>query len=153
MIKRFVFAVLSALFIVCLIAVPVYAKAIPLRVPANVEWVNTEIDAVAGDTYNIKTHGKAITGPLNEYPGAISGPEGQITLCGIDGGYVEGETCVLYGEPFGALIGRIGEFGEPFLIGDAESFEALGDGDLYLAVNDFTGTYDDNLAGFTVIFK
>jgi len=131
---------------------PVEARVIPVRVPASAEWVDSGIDVVDGEIYTFKAKGMAITGPLNEYPGAISGPEGQVTLCGIDGGYVPGQTCVLYGEPFGALIGKIGG-GGAFLIGDASSFTAGATGRLFLAVNDFEGTYFDNLAGFTVIFK
>ena len=131
---------------------PVEARAIPVRVPADVEWVDSGIDVAVGETYALKAKGQAITGPLSEYPNAKSGPGGQETLCGIEGGYVEGETCVLYGEPFGALIGKIGG-GGVFLIGDASSFTAGATGRLFLAVNDFKGTYYDNQAGFTVIFK
>jgi len=72
---------------------PVEARAIPIRVPANVEWVDTGIDVVDGETYILKAKGQAITGPLSEYPDAKSGPEGQETICGIDGGAVPSETC------------------------------------------------------------
>ena len=132
---------------------PVKARAILVRVPANVEWVDSGIDVEAGETYSFKTKGKAITGPLNVFPDAKSGPGGQATLCGVDGGAVPGQTCVLFGAPFGALIGKIGIGGPPFLIGGASSFVFGSSGRLYLAVNDFTGTYFDNHAGFTVIFK
>ena len=145
----FVLALLLSSFFVK----PVEARAIPVRVPADVEWVDSGIDVSAEEIFTIKAKGKAITGPLNEYPGAISGPEGQETICYnglIDGVYYE---CVLEEVPFGALIGRIGEYGSPFEIGDDTCFTADISDRLYLAVNDFVGTYGDNLAGFTVIFK
>lgn len=145
----FVLAILLSSFFVK----PVEAKAIPVRVPADAEWVDSGIDVAVGETLTLKAKGKAITGPLSEYPGAISGPGGQVTICGIGDGFVEGETCVLEGVPFGALIGKIGEFGAAFLIGDVSSFTAVSTSRLYLAINDFTGTYFDNQAGFTVIFK
>ena len=127
---------------------PVEARAIPLRVPADVEWVDTGIDVVAGNS--LKAKGKAITGPLSEYPGAISGPGGQITICYDDTIDFVDYYCVLEGVPFGALIGKL-DGGDPFLIGS--DFVFASGGLLSLAVNDFTGTYDDNQAGFTVIFK
>ncbi len=140
----FVLALLLSSFFVK----PVEAKAIPVRVPADVEWVDTGIYVVAGDT--LKAKGKAITGHLSEWPGAISGPGGQGTNCydkTID--YVD-YYCVLEGVPFGALIGKL-DGGDPFLIGT--DFVFASGGLLSLAVNDFTGTYYDNQAGFTVIFK
>jgi len=129
---------------------PAEARAIPVRVPADVEWVDTGIDVEADKTYTLQAKGQAITGPLDEYPDAKSGPGGQVTTC-VDGA-VPGGICVLAGVPFGALIGKIGGCGA-FLIGDASSFTASATGRLFLAVNDFIGTYGDNLAGLTVIFK
>ena len=127
---------------------PVEARAIPVRVPADLEWVDTGIDVVAGDS--LKAKGRAITGPLSEYPGAISGPGGQITICYDDTIDDVDYYCVLEGVPFGALIGKL-DGGDPFLIGS--DFVFTSGGLLSLAVNDFTGTYYDNQAGFTVIFK
>jgi hypothetical protein len=144
----FVLALLLSSFFVK----PVEAKAIPVRVPADVEWVDTGIDVDDGETLNLKAKGMAITGPLNIYPDAISGPGGQVTICPD----VENPTnlvCAMEGKPFGALIGKIGEDGSSFYIGDALSIEAGESGRLYLAVNDYYDTYDDNQAGFTVIFK
>jgi hypothetical protein len=54
--------------------------------------------------------------------------------------------------PYGALIGRVGPAGQPFLIGDASSFTSPASDNLYLAVNDNLRFYNDNLSGFTVIF-
>jgi hypothetical protein len=129
----------------------VQANTTPVRVPADSEWVDTGIMVYAGQEVKIKVNGQAITGPLNEYPDAKSGPEGQSYLCS-DLGY-PAYACALEGGPYGALIGRIGADGEPFYIGDASSIIPSADGVLYLIVNDNTMLYDDNNSGFTVLFK
>lgn len=129
----------------------VQAKTTPVRVPADSDWVNTGIMVYADQEITLKVNGQAITGPLNEYPDAISGPEGQPYLCS-DLGYPE-YACALDGAPYGALIGRIGLDGEPFYIGDASSITPAADGMLYLIVNDNTMLYYDNNSGFTVVFK
>ena len=130
---------------------PAEARATPVRVPADVEWVDSGIDVLVGEILTLKAKGIAITGPLSEYPDAKSGPGGQITTC-YDYA-LPGKVCMLDGAPFGALIGKIGLGGSPFLIGGAADFTAGANGWLYLAVNDYIGTYGDNHAGFTVIFK
>jgi len=79
---------------------PVEARVIPVRVPASAEWVDSGIDVVAGES--LKAKGKAITGPLSEYPGAISGPGGQMTICYDDTIDDVDYYCVLEGVPFGA---------------------------------------------------
>jgi hypothetical protein len=149
MIKKIMIAAFIAVLILGLATAPAHAISTVVRVPASIEWVDSGIDVEVGDIFNLKTHGLAITGPLNEYPDAKSFSEGQITTC-VDGA-VPGMTCVLNGAPFGALIGKIGS--DVFLIGSAESIAASSSGRLFLAVNDFSGTYGDNLGGFTVVFK
>jgi hypothetical protein len=54
------------------------------------------------------------------------------------------------GAPYGALVGKIGEDGEPFLIGSNYTFTATTSGDLYLAVNDLLPYYDDNSGNYMV---
>jgi hypothetical protein len=149
MIKKTIFAVFTAVFVLGLAAAPAHAMSIVVSVPASIEWVDSGIDVSIGDLINLETHGLAITGPLDEYPEAKSFSEGQITTC-VDGA-VPGMVCVLNGAPFGALIGKIGS--DVFLIGSAGSFTASSIGRLYLTVNDFSGTYSDNLGRFTVVFK
>jgi hypothetical protein len=48
------------------------------------------------------------------------------------------------------LVGKIGEDGEPFLIGSNYTFTATTSGDLYLAVNDLLPYYDDNSGNYMV---
>lgn len=125
----------------------------PIRVEADLEWVDTGISLETGQTVYLNTHSVAITGPLAEYPDALSGPGGQVWNLGC-GQYPEAPPpCALDDAPYGALVGRIGPSGAPFLIGDASSFTSTAAGDLYLAVNDNLGAYADNLAGFTVLLS
>ena len=134
-------------------AVPqVEAATRPVRVPAGVEWVSTGITVTEGQEVGLDTQGVAITGPLAWYPGAISGPDGQVWNLGC--GQYEGAPppCALDDAPYGALVGRVGSDGLPFLIGGASSFTPPVSGPLYLTVNDNLGFYWDNLAGFTVLF-
>ena len=153
MFRKILFAVVSSLIALSLSAFPVFARTSVVRVAAGVEGIDSGVVVAAGETVSLSAKGMAITGPLNLYPGAKSGAGGQETLCGAGPGYVEGEVCALFGAPFGALFGKIGAGGSWFLIGDSGSFVAGSSGTLYLAVNDFVGTYGDNLGGFTVLFK
>jgi len=127
------------------------AATSPIRVPADAGWVDTGITVVEGQEVYIKTLGVAITGPLEWFPGAISGPDGQIWNDGC-GEYIGAPPpCALDYKPYGALVGWV-EGSEPFLLGGASSFIPMADGTLYLAVNDNLIYYWDNLAGFTVLF-
>jgi len=126
----------------------------PFQVPANVEWVSTGVyfDAsLVPLTLGIKATGQVITAPIKLYPGAKSGPAGQSAICedvpDLD------LFCALAGYPFGMLIGKIGSTGAPFPIGDANSLTIASPGFLYLAVNDYLGTYFDNHGQFGVLVK
>ena len=55
--------------------------------------------------------------------------------------------------PFGALVGRIGEDGEPFFIGANHTFTPAESGVLYLAVNDYLGYYDDNSGSYWIFIQ
>jgi len=129
----------------------VHAATSPIRVPADVECVSTGIFVEGGNTVHLVTQGVAITGPLATFPGARSGPDGQVWNLGC--GQYEGAPppCALDDAPYGALVGRVGPSGDPFLIGGASSFASPASGYLYLVVNDNLGFYSDNLAGFTVL--
>lgn len=132
-------------------AYSVSAAATPIRVPANVEWVSTGIWLEAGQTVYLSAQGLAITGPINQYFGSRSGPAGQTWNLGC-GQYVGAPPpCALNGAPYGALVGRVGPDGKPFLIGGDPSFISPASENLYLAVNDNLTFYSDNLSGFTVI--
>ncbi len=152
---KFTFAVVFAFALPVLASQPlhVFAATAPIRVPANVEWVSTGLYVESGQTFQLSVLGKAITGPLSVYPGAISDPAGQTWNLGC--GEYEGAPppCAMDYAPYGALVGRVGPSGVPFLIGNASSFTTPASGYLYLAVNDNLGTYYDNMSGFTVLFN
>ena len=133
---------------------PVSAATEPVRVPADVEWVSTGISVEKGQIIYLVANGLAITATPNIYKGSKSGPEGQIQPWALGCGEYEGAPppCALDHAPYGALVGRVGPSGEPFLIGGAPMFEAPASGFLYLVVNDNLGFYSDNLGGFTVLF-
>ncbi len=125
----------------------------PLRVPANIEWVSTGIfidPASVPLEVNIHTTGQAITGPINSFGrGSKSGPGGQETICTS----IPDLACALEGAPYGMLIGKMGSTGQAFPIGNASSFTITEPGFLYLTVNDYLGTYNDNKGGFDVLIE
>lgn len=118
-----------------------------VRVPAHIEWVDSGVAVDAGDVVSIVAMGRALTGPLATFPEAISGPDGQATLCLV--AEVPFTPCALEGAPYGALVGRVD--GITFLVGAASGPLVMpASGTLELAVNDNTGFYDDNRAGYVV---
>ena len=121
----------------------------PFRLPADTEWIDSGFDVVAGQSVTITARGQALTGPLKDYPDARSGPDGQITDCSL---IVPGHDCAMDGGPYGALVGKIGVSGTPFLIGSSYTFTPSASGDLYLAVNDNLFDYSDNHGNFIVFF-
>ena len=123
----------------------------PVRVPADAGWVETGIEVVGGEEVYLKTLGVAITGPLQWYPGAISGPDGQEWNLGCGQYPGAPEDCAMDDAFYGALVGKVGS-GDPFVVGGALSFTPPDTGMLYLAVNDNLIYYEDNMAGFTVLF-
>lgn len=155
--KRGIPMILAALAAFALLAAafsPALAATQPIRVAADAGWVETPISVEAGDSVTIKTEGIAITAPIRWYSiDSLSGPAGQTWNLGC--GEYEGapEPCALDDARYGALVGKVGENGSPFLIGDSTSFEAPADGFLWLAVNDNLIYYDDNEGGFTVLFR
>ena len=116
------------------------AATSPVRVPAGVEWVDTGIAVAEGQAVYLDTQGVAITAPLAWYPGARSGPDGQVWNLGCGEYTGAPPPCALEHAPYGALVGRVGPFGESFLIGGASSFIPPASGTLYLAVNDNIGS-------------
>lgn len=131
---------------------PALAATEPVRVPAGVEWVSTGVFVEEGQTIYLVANGLVITGTPNIYKASKSGADGQVWNLGC--GQYEGAPppCAMNDAPYGALVGRVGPFGEPFLIGGDPSFVAPATGNLYLSVNDNLGFYSDNLGGFTVLF-
>ena len=62
------------------------------------------------------------------------------------------KTNLVDGFPFGALVGKVGVFGARFMVGTRLDKSGLGEGRLYLAVND-NGHWQNNIGSFRVKLK
>jgi hypothetical protein len=124
----------------------------PFILQADAGWVDSGFAVTADEPVSVTASGNSLTADLLQYPGAISGPDGQDWNLGC--GQYEGAPppCAMNDAPYGALVGRIGEDGEPFLIGSDLTFTPATSGDLYLAVNDNIGYYDDNSGSYRIFF-
>jgi hypothetical protein len=146
---------IAALFIPTVIALAAPSQGITnFRLPANAAWVNSGFSVQAGQQVTITAYGEAITAPINVFGhGSVSDPDGQVWNLGC--GQYDGAPppCAMNDAPYGALVGKIGPSGEPFLIGDSSSFTSSTSGDLYLAVNDNLVFYSDNYGNFMVFFN
>ncbi len=131
-----------------------------LLVPSNGIWLNTGTLLTAGDTLNITA-----TGTINIWPNCEETKAEQ--------GYPDLDCALVYavapnglsifppaeahypmpGAPVGALVGKIGEDGVPFLIGAGGSFIIEGDGELWIAVNDTTDFSVDDEGFFNVVIN
>jgi hypothetical protein len=144
-----------SILLIAVVAVPtsiVYAaytqNTAHFRLEADAGWVDSGFDVQAGEEVTITAYGQSITAPQNFFgAGPVGGPDGQAVICPDFAG---APPCAMDGAPYGALVGKIGEDGEPFLIGSNYTFTATTSGDLYLAVNDLLPYYDDNSGNYMV---
>jgi hypothetical protein len=107
-------------------------------VPGNTRWINTAITARRGERFDVQTGGTV-------YLQSDSRDEAR------PAGSLSGRLAAGYPIPdqvAGILIGRIGERGVPFGIGDRMSFVSPDGGDLYLGIND--DDLSDNSGAFTI---
>jgi glucose dehydrogenase len=122
-----------------------------LRLHANAGWVDSSFVLQASQQITITAHGQAITAPINVFgSGSVSGPNGQWNICP---NYDSAPPCAMDNAPYGALVGKIGANGTPFLIGSNDTFTAGSSGELYLAVNDLLLYYADNYGNYMVFFN
>lgn len=82
--------------------------------------------------------------------GAWTMGSGAVTADGAAARSLQGSNCPLAGAPEGALIGRIGQTGAPFLIGTSKSWTGTANGELFLAPNDNWYTLWDNAGTLNV---
>lgn len=121
---------------------------------ADAGWAATGFFVEEGQEVTLTAHGRALTAPINFFgPGSISGPDGQVGEFAICPNSENSPPCAMENTPFGALVGKIGEDGEPFLIGSELTFTATTSGELYLAVNDLLPFYGDNRGNYMVFFN
>jgi hypothetical protein len=118
------------------------------RLPADAGWVDSGFVLQAGQPATLSAYGQAITARINVFgPGSVSGPAGQLSICP---NYDGAPACAMEYAPYGALVGRIGVDGTPFLIGSGLTFTPESSGALYLAVNDLLPYYADNYGNYMV---
>lgn len=146
----------SILLIAVLILPATLVSAAPMsvdhfRLSAGAGWADSGFYVEAGQEVTVTAYGQAVTAPINVYgPGSVSGPDGQWHICP---NYDNSPPCAMENTPYGALVGKIGEDGTPFLIGSDYTFTADSSGDLYLAVNDLLPYYQDNYGNYMVFFN
>ncbi len=95
-----------------------------LTIYAYRDWQSTGVTLTAADPLTITTRGNWLY-----TPGEWHGPEGHAR-------FLSPAFYPLPGVRGGALIGRIGETGAPFLVGARYSGRANGSGMLYLRIDD-----------------
>jgi hypothetical protein len=96
-----------------------------VAVAANQPWTDTGIDVRAGQTVYFSASGKVRWGPNRKH-----GPAGE-------GGRHTNPNRPIPDRPAAALIGRVGEKGGVFFVGDGEGpVRIRASGTLYLGIND-----------------
>jgi hypothetical protein len=117
------------------------SKQISIVLIANQLWLPTGTFVQAGDTLAIGAQGRwsAITQSrlTNAAPQNFVGPDGYPQTTGYQGALLQTANV-------GALIGRIGENGAPFLIGSSFQGAADSDGQLFVSMNENPGAFADN---------
>lgn len=109
-----------------------------IDVRANVAWTATNIEVRAGQDLWFDSRGEVRWGP-----GRKDGPEGE-------GGSPRNPARPIPSRPGAALIGKIGESGDPFFIGkDSGPIRVRGRGTLFLGIND--DYLPDNTGSFRVM--
>lgn len=107
---------------------------------ANALWAPTGVELRTGDQLQIGAQGRwAAINPrqLATNAGSFVGPDGYPQTAGTKGLLLESANR-------GALVGRIGENGTPFLIGASYQGAAASDGALFVAMNEVPGQFEDN---------
>jgi hypothetical protein len=123
---------LAAFSLTLLFSFTVFAQS--LRVEANAEWTPTGVRLLPGDNLGIVAEGRWFNSlPRDNGTSPLGGKPFPGT--------------VMSDVPLGALIGRIGDSGAPFVVGDKFDQPVGQAGELYLTMNDVPGTYADN-SGF-----
>jgi len=108
---------------------PVDAKVFETTVAADRGWQETALNLDRGKEYEI-----AARGEWGNSPGQKWGPAGQ-------GGFAAKDYAMPSGPTY-ALVGRIGGFGKPFLVGKHATVTADRGGRLWFAIND--DAFEDN---------
>lgn len=111
----------------------------PVIVKGNQQWVDTGIDVVTGDVFQIRSEGEVVWS------------KSGFNWCGPDGSstYTRWGNRSVLGSSVGSLIGRIGSSKDyTFFIGRELELEACAEGRLFLGIND--DNVSDNAGYFNV---
>ncbi len=103
-------------------------------------WINSSVYVKSGQTLSIQASGKVTTWLGNSE--GDSYPDGNSWSC-------DQSLCILYGERYGALLGRIGE-NAPFVVGSKYQAQVGQSGYVYFMMNDMSTSYSDNSGNYTV---
>jgi hypothetical protein len=132
---------------------------IPFIVPAlegTNDWLISDFAVKAGTTYAITAAGEVDIYPACEtelqLPEGVTcddmrfGPEGSVNLGTAPAGYPLPDANI------GAVVARLGDDGDPFLIGIGTQYTPEEDGVLQFRLNDTTFA-DDNVNGFVILVR
>jgi len=112
-------------------------------IPATTEWAPTHVQVQSGGRLQID----AAEGRWTVYGQAAGAQLAANGLAFTNADGFAGRTnpeALLAAANLGALIGKIGENGTPFLVGSKYDQTANADGPLFLAINDVHGQYQEN---------
>ncbi|MEQ8665021.1 MAG: hypothetical protein RIC16_04790 [Rhodospirillales bacterium] len=116
------------------------------RVAAAASWLDTGIQVRTDEVYKVSSSGGWQASPFCDETGAGGLPfEHLLCMKGIFASSFPLPTA-----PIGALVGKIGADGPPFLIGDQTGFIADRNGSLHLMMNDPEGFLGDNIGALEV---
>jgi len=107
-------------------------------------WTDTGTTLEKGQTFTVIAAGHMNTCFGQNFPVCVfNAPQGKVGSTSCQSG-----ACLLYGAPYGLLVGRIGG-GTPFAVGAGGTFTASNSGTLELGIND--AGWDDNAGFFTAL--
>lgn len=119
------------------------AEAVTATLPAKNEWTSAGVRLRKGIKYRVSASGEWHMGGFC----ARSGPSGLGSNTPLCFSFIP--PFILPQHQIGTLIGKIGQDGRPFAIGESLEFEAERDGTLYLRSNDPKGLTNDNSGSVT----
>lgn len=114
------------------------AEAVTAALPAKSEWTSAGVRLRKGVKYRISASGEWHMGGFC----ARSGPSGVGSNTPLCFSFIP--PFILPQYQIGTLLGKIGQDGRPFAVGESLEFEAERDGTLYLRSNDPKGLTNDN---------
>lgn len=118
-------------------------EAVTATIPAKNEWTSSGARLRKGVKYRVSASGEWHMGGFC----ARSGPSGVGSNTPLCFSFIP--PFILPQHQIGTLLGKIGQDGRPFAIGESLEFEAERDGTLYLRSNDPKGLTNDNSGSVT----